>query len=708
MPKYNIDKLEKFYLDAEQADHELFSEQRSNLLLVTGEHYNRKRSRYWNRLRTSKDLTIEQRIRLTKNHIQRIVKVLVNNLVTNAPGVQIVPNNDKEIQDQKSAELNQAVWQHCKDKQKMRMKIMQWANDFIGVGEVAVKLSFDPNAGELVGYSPKVDEMGEPIVGEDGQMQAGEPIFSGDIKFERVFGFNLLLPPECKSFEDSHMVMIRKMVAIDDLKAQFGDTPEKAEKIQKSSDETFQVFENSSSTYVQSKDQALVIEHYVRPCHDYPNGYYFIRTKHVILAEGELPFGIFPIIYSGYDEVQTKCRHRSIIKQLRPYQVEINRAASKMAEHQITLGDDKLLYQSGAKLAHGVTLPGVRGISYTGMKPEILPGRAGQQYLEYMNAQIAEMYNVAGVAEDREQKDLGQSDAYAVLYRSMREKKKFSLYSEKFEQFLIQVVETYLKLAKQYFNESMLIPAVGRHEYINISEFKNSEPLAYQITVEPMSDDIETMMGKQLVMNHALQYVGGQLDKEDIGKVMRNMPFSNLDASFDDLTIDYDMATNMILSLDRGDMPKPSKYDDHIYMVKRLTHRVRQSDFQLLPPPVQESYNQMIQYYEQLEMQRQQELLMAQSKFIPSGGPRVKVDFYVQSPSNPNRTERATLPMESVDWLIKKLAQQGSSQESFQQLNPGAQHEIAQQFNQQMQQQAMGPQAGVPAQALPAGQPGGI
>ncbi len=32
-----------------------------------------------------------------------------------------------------------------------------------------------------------------------------------------------------------------------------------------------------------------------------------------------------------------------LVKQLRPYQEEINRAASKIAEHQRTLGDDRLL-----------------------------------------------------------------------------------------------------------------------------------------------------------------------------------------------------------------------------------------------------------------------------------------------------------------------------------------------------------------------------
>jgi hypothetical protein len=255
---------------------------------------------------------------------------------------------------------------------------------------------------------------------------------------------------------------------------------------------------------------------------------------------------------------------------------------------------------------------------------------------------------------------------------------------------------------KFYATEEMLLPMVGRNEMVNISEFKNTNELCYEIEVMASNDDLESMMGKQLTLNHFLQYSSSQLGKEDIGKIMRQMPFANVDESFSDLTINYDAATNMILSLDRGEAPTPNKYDDHIYMIKRMTARMRLSDFSMLAPDIQANYEKMVSLYEQLEAARMEELKKAQDEFIPSGGARIKVDYYVPDPSNASRTVRATLPAESIDWMIKKLDAQGSAQAQLAGANQGAIQEISQKF---LSGQNSGMNNG---QMMPAGAGGGV
>ena len=121
-------------------------------------------------------------------------------------------------------------------------------------------------------------------------------------------------------------------------------------------------------------------------------------------------------------------------------------------------------------------------------------------------ADEAELYQIAGIAQDSEMKP--GTDPWQSLWNSIKDKKKFSLYGEKFERFLSKVCETYLELAKAYFDENMLIPAIGRAEYINIPEFKTQDPLFTRIKLEPMSEDINSMMGKTLQLNHFLQYAG--------------------------------------------------------------------------------------------------------------------------------------------------------------------------------------------------------
>src|SRR3990167_1582947 len=63
MPKQKkISELNRLYTDAESADRSLFAEQRSNCLLAIGEHYNKKNSLFWSRIRDSSRLLTE------KNH----------------------------------------------------------------------------------------------------------------------------------------------------------------------------------------------------------------------------------------------------------------------------------------------------------------------------------------------------------------------------------------------------------------------------------------------------------------------------------------------------------------------------------------------------------------------------------------------------------------------------------------------------------------
>lgn len=697
---HKIEDLNRLYSEADQCDQEHFSEQRSNVLLIAGEHYTKRNSKYWNRVRDSKDLSSEQKLRLTKNHINRIAKFYVNQIMSHAPSVLVAPKNEKELQDQKTAELNNAVWQDLRKRQGLRLKTQSWCKDFIDLGEVALKLFWNPNKGRFMGYQAETDELGNVLTDENGQPTPSKtPVFEGEIEFERIWAFNLLRDPSAKTMDDSAFFIYRKMIDIAKLKALVGDDEEKLKMITEDKDDTYMVFDGNQTNYQKTDKQALLREYYFKPCVDYPQGYYYITTQSGILFEGELPYGIFPIVYTGFDEVQTSARHKSIIKQLRPYQAEINRSASKIAEHQVTLGDDKLLVQSGTKVTNGGHLPGVRTLQYSGAAPTVLQGRAGDQYVSYMSSQIAEMYQVANMKELDESADT-KLDSFAALWSNIRQKKKFSIYGEKFEGFLIQVCEVALKLAKEYYTPEMLIPAIGKNEYVNISEFKNSEPLCYKVKLEATNDDIETMMGRQLAINHALQYVGNQLSKEDIGKMLRTMPLGNLEESFSDLTIDFDSATNMILALDRGEAPIPNKYDEAKYMLKRLVARTRLADFMQLNPEIQQNYQNMIGIYMQIIEEQQQELLAAQADFIPSSGARIKVDYYVPDPKNPDRPVRATLPAESIDWLIKRLADQGSAQEQLTSQNQGAVAEMAQHFNQQQGQSLQGSSSAPPLMGL--------
>lgn len=665
----NIDELNRLYEESETNTRKLFAEQRSNVKLVAGEHYNKTDSHFWREIRRTEGVNRKQKLRLTKNHIQKITKTIKNNILVHSPSVTVGPRNDSEVQDRKAAQMNDAVWKDLKDKNKFNRRVREFLDDFVDIGELFVELEWDPDAGDILGYEPILDEYGEPTLDENGEV-ATQPVFSGKLIWNRTFGFNVLTDQTARSYEESQFVCVRKMSAIRPLMLKYKDDEEKTKFIQESSKSTYKIFDNNTGSYQDSKGLVMIRTYYFRPTYEYPTGYYYITTEFGILEEGKIPLGdkVFPVLKAGYDDLSTSARSQSVIKQLRPYQAEINRTASKMAEHQITLGDDKIITQAGATLSSGATKHGIKHIKVSGPDPKILPGRSGEQYLGYMNSTIAEMYQISGVMEESMEQEKN-IDPYALLFRSASQKKKFVMYSTKFEEFLIDLCDASLRYKKAFMVEDELIPIVGRNEYVNVAEFKSSTDLHYQIKIEAQAQDIETRLGRQMALTQTLQYAGASLDKNDIGKLVRAMPYLNGDKIVDELTIDHDNAENDILALDRGEYPQSNPYDNHKYIIQKLVHRMKQPDFRYLDPMIQQNYERKKQEHTQIDAQMEAEKIRAMSGFIPSGGYMVACDFYVSyDPDDPSKTKRLRIPSESLDWLVKKLQEQGSSQEQLQQM----------------------------------------
>ncbi len=692
-----IDDLNRLYSEGESCDKELFAEQRSNILLSSGNHFSQKSIGLRDRIRDVKSER-DQKLRIVKNHTHTVCRTLVNNIVSLAPGVTPLPVDEKDLRHIKSAELNKAVWEFAKQRHQLTLKVQGWVKDFVEIGEVFCKVFFDPNAGTFVGYEQELDDMGNPMFDDFGQPVPSDRVsFSGDLLFKTILPANVIRAADAKTIEDSRFLCIRDMVDISELENMVGDDEDKLKAIHATEDKTFFVFDNKKGSYNQVNKQALVKEFFFRPCVEYPHGYFFITVETKILFEGELPYGIFPIAYAGYDEIVTTPRHRSIIKQLRPIQSEINRCASSLAQAQVVLGDDKVILQNGSKVTGGPQLPGIRTMFVTGQAPTIMPGRSGEQFMPYLQSAISELYQIANIALDSAEK--APNEPMLQAYATMRDKKKFSMYAEKFEGFLVSLCEKYLSLAKEYFDQNMLIPAIGRSEYINIDEFKNQDPLCVRVKVEPANDDMGKQLAKQLTLNHIMQYVGNNLSPDQIGKLIREMPFSNIENGFEDLTIDFDAATNILLALDRGEQVQAQPFDNAEYILKRLSARQKKQDYRLLGPQIQMNYQNLMQAYQNVLAQQAQQLKQAEAQFIPSGGAMVKVGFWIPDPTNKTRSIQATLPGEAIDWLIKQLTAQGSAQEQLQQLPQNVQAQVSS----QVANQGMVPRQLQNPQALPPG-----
>lgn len=675
-----IQDLNKLYSEAESVDKEIFAEQRSNVLLVSGEHYARRGSRYYNQIRDSKSLNETQKLRLTKNHIHRAARYYKAALTSAVSTAKILPKNESEMQDQKAAELNEAVKEDIKQRYRIKEKIRQYIADFSDIGEACVVVKWRDDLGDDVGFEPLVDEDGNEVLDAAGQQLPDEtkPVKSGAFEFCREYGMNVLRHPGCKEMGESECIIVRKMVDKNLLLDRYKGDAEKTKFVNSASGDEYVVFDAAKGNYDKAKDQVLVREYYYRKGAKYPKGYFFITTSTGVLEEGELPGGIFPVVWAGFDIFQNSPRGRSWIKQARPYQAEINRAASAIAMHQITLGDDKVLYQSGTKLATGALIPGVRGVTYQGAPPTVLPGRDGSQYMAYVDQTIQEMDRVLMIPEEFDEKQ-SQMDPYALLFKSVRETARFSEYKEKLEQFIMDFWEVSLELAKFYYPDDVLIKAVGKDEIVNISEFRQTSPLQTIIKIEPQDETADNLMGKFIAYNNIMQYVGQKLERDDIGKLIQNMPYLNKEDTFSEFTIDSDVVKNDMLALERGGQPEPSPYVDPSYAIRKLTVRMKQSSYQFLPEEIRANYEAYKNMYMQIEAEQAKAEADAKNEFIPVGGAMVACDIYLPNQDDPSKSgKRARIPYQALDWLISRLESQGATLDKLETMNQGNLEDMAQ------------------------------
>ena len=676
--------LTSWYLKAEEADKRIFAEMRTNLMLVAGEHYQRDSwGKAFERIREAPNLNSFQRLKLTKNHMQRVTKAYRNAIERHAPDVAVEPGNEKELSDQKVAELYESYWQFAKKQIDFPALKAEMIKHFVELGEICTKIFWDDESGTVIGYEakmvphpeapdqmvPELDEMGNHVLTQT-------PVYGGQIKWENVEAYNLRRDPGARTIATSPILCITKLIPRNSLRGMIQDKA-MLQELESIPTQEFTVFDNNTGNYRASEEMTALREYYIRPCKLLPKGYYYYATDKLIIAQGELPYGIFPVQWEGFDEQTGNPRCHSIVRPIRPCQVELNRCASRIAEAQVTHGDDKIMVPTNTKISQGALLPGIRTFSYSGGEPKYFQGRAGDQYFEYMGMQIDELYKLANVPEVNEEKQ-ESPDLMVNLWKSYRFRNKFVIYGEKFERFLQRCVETTFAIAKECITEDELIPAIGRTEMLNASEFKFAEPVGYRITTKARTEDMESQFGKQIAIQNVLQYVGQSLDKEDLGLLLRVSPFLNKELMLQKFTMKYDAVMNDIIALDRGVPRQARKHQDHQYFIQYLTARMSRSDYEFLPPQVQQLYEQAVAEHQQLEAQNLQEIERAKSGFIPSGGYLVKCDFYVGTdPANPQKVKRVSLPSESVDWLIKKLDQQGTTLDQLEQLSTDAQAEIA-------------------------------
>jgi len=701
MPKeLTADYLDSLYRHADSLDLHVFDRFVSYERLSGGDHfYQQMRSRLRDNRSWEKQFP-KSRLRLVQNHISRYVNVWSNSILDLAPDVDILPDNPREEQDKKAATLNRSVKAHIIEETDFYSLQEELVKDFIVLGEAILKISFNPGIGPLV--PGQVHKILDQETGQIFNLQDMMP--GGLIEFERIEPENLLRDPMARTWLDArwvcHRHMMDKQKVIRLIREIYKDDRNMAqEKINSlvENDETRSAYSGTENIYGNEEEnrKVLIREFFWRPePGKYPKGRYAMATKGEIILESDLPAGIFPFEFVNFESNHGTPRGESRIKQLAPIQLEINRCVSKMAEHQITLGDDKIISTAGSKIAEVNKYEGVRLFQVTGgTVPQILEGRSGAQYLDHLINQVATFDKIAEMSEISEDK-ISALDPFAIFFLTSRQKKKFAKHASKFERFLIRIWKKTLKLHKKAVHPNTAIKILGASEKINIDEYKSMDDLGFQVKLKARTEDPESLIARQFQINQFLQY--GNLSEADFGALAKESPFFHKSDVALQSILRSERAQNMILKLDKGlDLPV-SVGDDPKYMLQRLDTRMSSPDYDtithraqngLIIPTEQihEVYERKRQEYVELQAQQMQQKLQMEQGFVPSTGRMIPVQMYDSKVNDDGSvsSKRVLLPNDSLEYLIKLLQAQNVTMSTLQGFSSETQAELASQLTSQ-------------------------
>lgn len=689
--EYDSAYLEEVYKKSKSAYSRFYNESKTNVLIYGSDHYAKASDNLKRTVERAFKTTLseEERKKLTLNFVQVVIDRKVNKVVSMAPGCMATPYKSDDIHQVKDAKLSDSTLRSIKQANGWNEISSNAVYDYFIIGEVWANSYFDFDKGDIIGYDMK-DLSGLPPeeryeMTPDGQFvekqieDPNKPIFSGEVCIELLNGYDVFIEEGVDRIQDSAFVGLEKLVHKNTLKYMIMSDPRIKDKkkfinLLKGADDNdeFSIFDRKKGISGDNKDLVLLKYFYFRVSPRFPNGKIFIKLKNEIIWSLDLQKDIngkpiFPISVRRCKRLPGNPRGFSPIRAGRSPQNEINRCVSKIAEHQVTLGDDKIVTAFSEGLSEGEKLLGIRHIK-AGKGFETfkhIPGRTGEQYLPFLEFNVKHLFAV--MEEDyTDVNEGGQSDIKATLYKNLRQKMKYVLHAKDIEEFFIEISHKALELAKSYYPDKKIIQSAGTCEAINIQEFKALGPMDYNIKIEPVSDDLESMFAKYLTLTEHLQYAAKELGPDKIGYVLKEFPFIDGDAIYGKTLIDSKEADNIILALDRGEMPPVSMYDNNEEIVKQLVIRRRKGDWKLKveqDPEIEQRYQFQYEARQQILNDQLEKMREINAGGIPSDGPLVDVGYYVNEPKADGtgvKSVRAKIPVNAIKWTVEQLAKKNA------------------------------------------------
>lgn len=401
------------------------------------------------------------RVRLVVNHVRKIVRKEISRLTAQKPNAFVVPSSTEDA-DVFAAQAGEQIWDSLWRKVKFNRTIREAVFWQAVCGNGFIKTYWDAN---------KIDKGAGPE-GSD---------VKGDICINSINPFHLFFPDLMQVDIEEQPYIIHAQVRNNSWVYQtFGIDASSAdlESIDDSLLSVLGIQRNNSK-----KDQTIILEIWVKPGYlpELPNGGMFtIVANQVVQGFDSWPYehGQYP--FSKLDSSPTgKFYTSSIIEDLIPLQMELNRSRSQLIESKNRMSKPQLIAEKGSVDPKKITTEPGLVIEYN---PGLQPPQplALQNLPSYVTEEINRLYDdMADLSGQHEVSNgstpPGVTAATAISFLQEQDESLISGNYSSIEEAIEKVAAQCLMYVKMYWDEARTVKIVGLEGTFDVQTFKNSD-----------------------------------------------------------------------------------------------------------------------------------------------------------------------------------------------------------------------------------------
>ncbi len=505
------------------------------------------------------------------NHIAPKIDIRLAKLSAIKPKLYVVPASSDE-RDAYTAKLSKKILDSVSAKYSLSQKINQATKWSEICGTSFYKIFWNSNLGQVVA----IEDSGRKIKAGDVDIAVCSP-------FEIYPDFTT-----CENLEDCQSIIHAKAYSVEEIKQMY-DVDIKGKDINvfslDSSFSTGGLGYNGIGTKINEstkRNAGLVIEKYIRPSEEYPNGRLIIIAGEKLVFDGELPYvnGIdgkrdFPFIKQVCCDEVGSFWGKSLIERMIPIQRAYNAVKNRKHEflNRLTLG--VLAVEDGSV--------DIENLEEEGLAPgKILVYRQGANIPKYLDNEhlptdfekeeeklLEEFTAISGTSEMGDMTTISASMSGVALELLLDENQtRLSFTTDSIKSAIKQIGKHLLRLYKQFANIPRLVKIVGENGMPEIFYFKSSDISSDDVQFETETEGADTLTQRRnmiytLLDKGLLTDEDGKLSQSLKSKILEMIGFGNWENSQDLDSLHIRRADNENLAMLDKEEIKVKPIDDH-------------------------------------------------------------------------------------------------------------------------------------------------